>query len=267
MAHGAFPIRTAVSIIDRWRAHRHDVSRACLSGRNLERFPDLHPALDSQSAVTEANRCLNCFDAPCTAACPTHIDVPGFIKKIASGNVRGLGADHPGLQRPRHELLPRVSRGGAVRGGVRHAPLQQEAHRDRSPAAPRHGGLLRARLVAPHGCRVPHAEKVACIGGGPASLACAAELQQQGFAVTVIDNRPLPGGLTTYGIAEYKLRPSDSLREVEMIRKLGVEFRQAEVGPDITLEELEREYSLVFLGDGSGSNAAALASPGRMRAG
>src|SRR5881628_3781755 len=57
--------------------------------RNLERFPDLHPALDSQSALAEANRCLYCFDAPCTAACPTHIDVPRFIKKISSGNLRG----------------------------------------------------------------------------------------------------------------------------------------------------------------------------------
>ena len=56
---------------------------------NRERFPDLHPALDSQSAVVEANRCLYCFDAPCTAACPTHIDVPRFIKKIATGNLRG----------------------------------------------------------------------------------------------------------------------------------------------------------------------------------
>ena len=56
---------------------------------NLERFPELHPALDSQSAVAEANRCLFCFDAPCMAACPTHIDVPRFIKKIASGNLRG----------------------------------------------------------------------------------------------------------------------------------------------------------------------------------
>src|SRR5271156_2985097 len=56
---------------------------------NLKRFPDLHPALDSQSAAAEANRCLFCFDAPCTAACPTHIDVPRFIKKIASGNLRG----------------------------------------------------------------------------------------------------------------------------------------------------------------------------------
>ena len=54
-----------------------------------QRFEDLHPPFASQAAVVEANRCLNCFDAPCTAACPTHIDVPRFIKKIASGNLRG----------------------------------------------------------------------------------------------------------------------------------------------------------------------------------
>src|SRR5438876_4696792 len=60
--------------------------------QNLERFPDLHPPFDSQSALAEANRCLYCFDAPCTAACPTHIDVPRFIKKIASGNVKGSAA-------------------------------------------------------------------------------------------------------------------------------------------------------------------------------
>ena len=71
--------------------------------------------------------------------------------------------------------------------------------------------------------------------------------------MTVFDNRPLLGGLTTYGIAEYKLRPSDSLKEVELIRKLGVEFRKAEVGTDITLEELEQSFSLVFLGMGLGA--------------
>src|SRR5208337_3631609 len=81
---------------------------------------------------------------------------------------------------------------------------------------------------------------------------CAAELRRRGFAVTVFDNRPLPGGLTTYGIAEYKLRPSDSLREVEMIRSMGVEFRCAEVGSDVSLDELERTYAAVFLGMGLG---------------
>ena len=71
-----------------WRAGGAPLTPGAVP-RNMAQFPDLHPALDSQSALAEANRCLFCFDAPCTAACPTHIDVPRFIKKIASGNLRG----------------------------------------------------------------------------------------------------------------------------------------------------------------------------------
>jgi len=96
------------------------------------------------------------------------------------------------------------------------------------------------------------AGRVACVGGGPASLACAAELRRRGVAAVVFDNRPLPGGLATYGIAEYKLRPSDSLREVEMIRSMGVEFRCADVGTDVALEELEQSFDVIFLGIGLG---------------
>jgi glutamate synthase (NADPH/NADH) small chain len=100
---------------------------------------------------------------------------------------------------------------------------------------------------------ITHTEKVGCVGGGPASLACAAELRRRGYAVTVIDNRPLPGGLNTYGVAEYKLRPQDSLREVEMIRAQGVEFRQALVGEAVSLEDIEKEFTLIFLGMGLGT--------------
>jgi glutamate synthase (NADPH/NADH) small chain len=91
------------------------------------------------------------------------------------------------------------------------------------------------------------------VGGGPASLACAAELRRRGYSVTIIDNRPLPGGLNTYGIAEYKLRPQDSLREVEMIRSLGVEFRGGLVGETVSLEQIEEEFTLIFLGMGLGT--------------
>lgn len=91
------------------------------------------------------------------------------------------------------------------------------------------------------------------MGGGPASLACAAELRRQGYQVTVFDNRPLPGGLNTYGVAEYKLRASDSLREVELVRSLGVEFRRAEVGETVSLDDLEKDFSLIFLGLGLGA--------------
>ena len=95
--------------------------------------------------------------------------------------------------------------------------------------------------------------RVACVGGGPASLSCAAELRRHGATVTVFDNRPLPGGLNTYGVAEYKLRPSDSLREVDMVRSMGVEFRQAEVGGDISLDRLEQEFDFIFIGVGLGA--------------
>jgi glutamate synthase (NADPH/NADH) small chain len=71
--------------------------------------------------------------------------------------------------------------------------------------------------------------------------------------VTVFDNRPLPGGLNTYGVAEYKLRPADSLREVEMVRAMGVEFRQAEVGGAVSLDQLEREFDFIFIGVGLGA--------------
>lgn len=99
--------------------------------------------------------------------------------------------------------------------------------------------------------RPERTERVACIGGGPASIACAAELRRQGFQVTIFDNRPLPGGLNTFGVAEYKLRTRDSLREVELVRELGVEFERRDV--DLAaLAELEETYDALFLGVGLG---------------
>jgi glutamate synthase (NADPH/NADH) small chain len=96
-------------------------------------------------------------------------------------------------------------------------------------------------------------KRVACIGAGPASLACAAELRKHGIAVTVFDRRQMAGGLNTYGIAEYKLRPADSLKEVDLIRDMGVEFKLGfEVG--VNIEKLEKEFDAIFLGLGLGAS-------------
>ena len=227
-----------------------------LPKRNLELFPDLHPALDPRSAVTEANRCLDCFDAPCMSACPTHIDVPGFIKRIASGNVRGsarviLESNVLGSSCSRACPVEVLCEGACVMHAYNKKPieigrLQRFAMDDFHARAERSGTW---GLPAPAAL---HEGRVACIGGGPASLACAAELRRRGFAAVVFDNRPLPGGLTTYGIAEYKVRPTDSLREVEMIRSTGVEFRCADVGTDVSLDDLERSFQSIFLGLGLG---------------
>ena len=219
--------------------------------RNAERFPEIHPPLDAPAAMAEANRCLFCFDAPCTAACPTHIDVPRFIKKIASGNLRGsaltiLDANILGLSCSRVCPVDVLCEGSCVMLRYHKKPIEiARLQRHAVEHFYARGGRLSVAERKP--------ARVACVGGGPASLACAAELARRGYAVTVFDNRPLPGGLNTYGVAEYKLRPADSLREVELVQSLGVEFRQVEVGGAAPLDEIEREFSLIFLGLGLGA--------------
>src|ERR1700688_19855 len=100
-------------------------------------------------------------------------------------------------------------------------------------------------------------QRVACIGSGPASLACAAHLARKGYSVTVFDRREHSGGLNTYGIAAYKTRIADSLREVEMVKSLGVEFRQkVEIGRDVGFERLEKDFDAIFVGVGLGETWA-----------
>ncbi len=151
-------------------------------------------------------------------ACPTHIDVPRFIKKIASGNVMGsaksiLEANVLGASCSRVCPVEVLCEGSCVMHGRGEKPIEiGRLQRFAMETFYEAGGKLPLRK------RPERTQRVACIGAGPASLACAAELRQQGFQVTIFDKRPLPGGLNTYGVAEYKLRTPDSLREVEMIR-------------------------------------------------
>jgi dihydropyrimidine dehydrogenase (NAD+) subunit PreT len=240
--------------------------------RNLERFPELHPPLDSQSALAEANRCLYCFDAPCAGACPTHIDVPRFIKKIATGNMRGsalaiLDANILGLSCSRVCPVDVLCEGACVLERYNQKPIEigrlQRYAMDWFYEKGARIALPRPSEPGPEGAP---SRAVACIGGGPAALACAAELRRHGHPVTIFDNRPLPGGLNTYGVAEYKLRPTDALREIEMIRAMGVEFREATVGRDVRLEDLEKEFTFIFLAMGLGSMEK-LAIPGENLAG
>jgi glutamate synthase (NADPH/NADH) small chain len=214
-------------------------------------FPDLHPALDSQSALAEANRCLFCFDAPCTAACPTHIDVPRFIKKIANGNLRGsantiLDSNILGLSCSRVCPVDVLCEGSCVMHRYNKKPIE-------IGLLQRHAMEYFYSTPRPGHRHSMNGKRVACVGGGPASLACAAELARRGHPVTILDNRPLPGGLNAYGVAEYKLRIQDAQREVEYVRSLGVKFLQAEVGKSITLSELEDECAFIFIGVGLGS--------------
>jgi dihydropyrimidine dehydrogenase (NAD+) subunit PreT len=234
---------------------RHHAFRMSYQPREdiAQRFAEIHPPLEPDAALVEANRCLYCFDAPCSSACPTHIDVPRFIKKIATGNLRGsalgiLDANILGASCSRVCPVDVLCEGACVLHRYNKQPIEI-------------GRLQRHAMdhFYGNGAKLPflpgpeRSSKVACIGAGPASLACAAELRKRGYGVTIFESRPLPGGLNTYGVAEYKLRTSDSLREVELIKSLGAEFRfGVSAGSSITVEELERTYAAVFLAVGLG---------------
>jgi dihydropyrimidine dehydrogenase (NAD+) subunit PreT len=219
----------------------------------VERFGDLHPPLDRQAAVPEANRCLYCFDAPCTSACPTHIDVPRFIKKIASGNLAGsartiLDANILGASCARACPVEGLCEGACVMHRYNKQPIQiallQRFAMD---------SLYESGAPLPFEPGVETGFSVALIGAGPASLACAAELRRHGVRAHLYDARPLPGGLNTYGVAEYKLPLVESLREIEMLSQLGVNFHFETMIDAIGLAELERRHDAVFLGIGLGT--------------
>ncbi len=219
-----------------------------------ERFQDLHPPLTAQSAVIEANRCLYCFDAPCTGACPTHIDVPRFIKKIASGNLQGsaqtiLDANILGASCSRVCPVQVLCEGACVMHHHHQPPIKIGLLQRHAMDTFYENGAVLAKRAAQE-----RPEKIACIGAGPASLACAAELTQRGFSVTVFDRHSLPGGLNTYGVAEYKLPTADSLREIELVRSLGVKFQfGVELTGEAAFAELEKRYDAIFLGVGLGA--------------
>jgi dihydropyrimidine dehydrogenase (NAD+) subunit PreT len=218
-------------------------------------FADIVPRMSPRQAALESERCLFCFDAPCIRACPTHIDVPSFIKKISTQNLRGsarviLEANILGHSCGRVCPTEVLCEGACVMHEKGELPIEI-------------GRLQRYAVdhVLDHNIQLFHGGasnggRVACVGGGPASLACAAELAQLGYCVTIFDRNHSPGGLNTYGIAAYKLRAADSIREIEMIRNLGVEFRQAvDVGVDISFAQLEEEFHAIFIGIGLGETS------------
>jgi dihydropyrimidine dehydrogenase (NAD+) subunit PreT len=221
-----------------------------------QNFADIAPPMTRRQALIEAARCLYCFDAPCTQACPTHIDVPAFIKKISTDNLRGsarviLSANILGESCGRVCPTEVLCEGACVM-------------HEKGEKAIEIGRLQRYSVdhvldnkIALFRAGAANGKRVACIGSGPASLACAAELAQRGYRVTIFDRNELAGGLNTYGIAAYKTRAQDSLREVEFVRQLGVEFRQrTAVGRDISFADLEKQSDAVFIGLGLGETWA-----------
>ncbi|MDD5676987.1 MAG: FAD-dependent oxidoreductase [Kiritimatiellae bacterium] len=191
-----------------------------------------------QEAVQEAKRCLNCAQPVCRTGCPIENDIPGFIQAVVDGNIGQAG-----------EILAQRTNLPAICGRICPHELQCESHciLARKNAAIRIGkielfiadmiaemGFGPARKVLP-----PKKGNVAVIGSGPAGLTIAGDLAKLGFALTVFDSQPEPGGVLMYGIPAFRLPKHVVHREIDKLRKLGVEFKvNVMIGPDITVDTL-----------------------------
>ncbi len=233
-----------------------------------ENFSDIRPPFESYtSALVEANRCLFCYDAPCTKSCPTHIDVPKFIKQIVSNNIKGsahtiLVSNIMAAGCSKVCPVEKLCEGACVYNLLEEEPieiakLQQYSTRK---ALDNNWQLFERKPSV--------GKKVAVVGAGPAGLSCAHVLSREGIDVTIYEKEARGGGLMTYGIAAYKVTPEFCAEEVKYITDLGgieIKYNQ-ELGKNVSLSDLQKNYDAVYLGIGVGV-ARQLEIPGEDLAG
>jgi glutamate synthase (NADPH/NADH) small chain len=228
------------------------------------RFADAHPPLTRAQALIEAERCYYCHDAPCVAACPTGIDIPSFIARIAQGNDRGAAK----------AILQANPLGGmCARVCPTEVLCEQACVRCTNEDKPVEIGLLQRHATdalfahpgAPLFTRADRSgRKVAVVGAGPAGLACAHGLAREGHDVVIFEARPKGGGLNEYGIAAYKTTGGFAQRELDWLLSIGgIELRCNQVlGRDVTLDGLRAQFDAVFLGLGlAGVNTLGIPEP------
>jgi glutamate synthase (NADPH/NADH) small chain len=232
-----------------------DIAAGRLSREEYDaNFGDAVPPFNEQSAIVEANRCYFCYDAPCMNACPTGIDIPGFIKKISTGNLSGSAI---------RILEQNVLGGSCARDCPTEVLCEEACVRNAKEEKPIAIGRLQRYAMdngldqsEPHPFpRAPSSGKhVAVVGGGPAGLSCAHRLAMLGHEVTIFEARPKLGGLNEYGVAEYKLADEFAAREVDFvlgIGGIGIETGRT-LGTNVSLAGLREDFDAVFLSIGLG---------------
>jgi dihydropyrimidine dehydrogenase (NAD+) subunit PreT len=219
-----------------------------------QNFSDIHPPFENKTAAqVEANRCLFCYDAPCTKSCPTSINVPKFIKQISSDNIKGSAhtifiSNIMGAGCSKVCPVEKLCEGACVYNLLEEEPIAiAKLQRYSTEQAMENQWKLFER-------RPSNGKKVAIVGAGPAGLSCAHVLSREGIDVTIYEKEPKGGGLMTYGIAAYKVTPEFCEDEVNYITSLGgieIKYNQ-ELGKQVSLEQLQQNYDAVYLGLGVG---------------
>lgn len=218
-----------------------------------DNFSDLHPALDPHEALVAADRCYFCHDAPCITACPTDIDIPLFIRQIATGTPDAAA---------KTILSQNIMGGMCARVCPTETLCEEACVREAAEGKPVLIGQLQrfatdhlqAQNVHPFARAAATGKTVAVVGAGPAGLSCAHRLAMLGHDVTVYDARPKPGGLNEYGIAAYKTLEGFAQAEVDWLLQIGgitMEPGKA-LGADIQMAGLKDEFDAVFLAMGLG---------------
>lgn len=215
-------------------------------------FEEVCYGYNEEEAMREANRCLNCKNPKCRQGCPVNIDIPGFIKEIASGNFEQSAkvlALYTALPAVCGRVCPQETqceaqcvlkaRGDSVSIGKLERFTADKSREEKYKLfdKPRQNG-----------------HKVAVIGAGPAGLTCAGDLAKMGYEVTIFEALHLAGGVLVYGIPEFRLPDSVVESEIENLKALGVKIENdIVIGRTITVDEiLEQGYEAVFIGSGAG---------------
>ncbi|WP_423410512.1 NAD(P)-dependent oxidoreductase [Heyndrickxia sp. MSNUG] len=212
-------------------------------------FQEVHPGLTNQEAVEESNRCLYCYDAPCIQACPTGIDIPTFIKKIASGNLKGsaktiMTYNPIGASCSRVCPTEELCEGACVLNHSTKPIMIGNLQRYATDWAIKNDQVL-------FQAGEKNGKTVAIIGGGPAGLSAARELALLGYDVTIFEAEEKAGGLNTYGIVSFRLPQNISFWEVKQVESLDVKIRtNTRVGVDVSVEEIMGQHDIVILAVG-----------------